>query len=59
MPRDQLGQVSLRWLARSVGAACQVIYLPVDKDVQLACIAHHQETAPHPTIPMSEADVDA
>ena len=38
---------------------CQVIYLPVDKDVQLACIAHHQETAPHPTFPMSEADVDA
>jgi predicted kinase len=31
---------SLRWLARSVGASCQVVYLPVDKDVQLARIAH-------------------
>ena len=50
---------ALRWLARSAGAACQVVYLPVDKDVQLARIAHRQETAPHQTFPMSEADVDA
>ncbi|WP_211304403.1 AAA family ATPase [Umezawaea tangerina] len=50
---------ALRWLARSVGAACQVVYLPVDKDVQLARIAHRQETTPHETFPMSEADVDA
>jgi predicted kinase len=50
---------ALRWLARSAGAACQVVYLPVDKDVELARIAHRQETAPHRTFPMSEADVDA
>jgi len=50
---------ALRWLARSAGAACQVVYLPVDKDVQLARIAHRQETTPHLTFPMSEADVDA
>jgi predicted kinase len=49
---------ALRWLARSAGAACQVVYLPVDKDVQLARIAHRQATAPHQTFPMSEADVD-
>jgi len=35
---------ALRWLARSAGAACQVVYLPVDKDVQLARITHRQET---------------
>ncbi len=35
---------ALRWLARSAGAACQVVYLPVDKNVQLARIAHRQET---------------
>jgi polyphosphate kinase 2 (PPK2 family) len=35
-----------------------VVYLPVDKDVQLARIAHRQATAPHRTFPMSEADVD-
>ena len=49
---------ALRWLARSAGAACQVIYLPVDKDVQLARIAYRQATAPHQTFPMNEADVD-
>ena len=36
----------------------QVVFLPVDKDVQLARIAHRQATAPHQTFPMSEADVD-
>ena len=50
---------ALRWLARSAGAACQVVYLPVDKDIQLARIAHRQEAEPHQTFPMSEADVDA
>jgi len=50
---------ALRWLARSVGASCQVVYLPVDKDVQLARIARRQKTTPHRTFPMSEADVDA
>jgi predicted kinase len=49
---------ALRWLARSAGAACQVVYLPVNKDVQLDRIAHRQETAPHQTFPMSKADVD-
>ena len=49
---------ALRWLARSAGAACQVVYLPVAKDVQLARIAHRQAMAPHQTFPMSEADVD-
>ena len=49
---------ALRWLARSAGAACQVVYLPVDEDVQLARIAHRQATAPHQTFLMSKADVD-
>ena len=49
---------ALRWLARSAGAACQVIYLPVDRDVQIARIAHRQATEPHQTFSMSEADVD-
>ncbi|MFY9934782.1 MAG: ATP-binding protein [Streptosporangiaceae bacterium] len=48
---------ALRRLAQSAGASCQVVYLPVAKDVQLARIAHRQATAPHQTFPMSEADV--
>ena len=39
---------ALRWLARSAGASAQVVYLPVDKDVQRARIAHRQATAPRP-----------
>jgi predicted kinase len=49
---------ALRWLARAYGAAYQVVYLPVDKDVQLARIARRQVTEPHQTFPMSEADVE-
>ena len=49
---------ALRWLTRSAGVACQVVYMPVDKDVQLARIAHRQATTPHQTFPMSETDVD-
>jgi predicted kinase len=48
---------ALRWLARSAGASCQVIYLPVDQDLQRARIAHRQATAPHQTFPMSDADI--
>jgi predicted kinase len=56
---DRDERSALRWLARSARASCQVVYLPVGKDVQLARIVHRQETAPHQTFPMSEADVDA
>jgi predicted kinase len=50
---------ALRWLATSAGASCQVIYLPVDKDIQHARIAHRQATAPHTTFPMTDADIDS
>lgn len=49
---------ALRWLARTDGAACRVVYLPVDKDVQLARIARRAATEPHQTFPMTEADID-
>lgn len=50
---------ALRWLAASAGASCQVVYLPVDADVQLARIAQRQATAPRTTFPMTRADLDA
>ncbi len=49
---------ALRWLARSVGAACQVVYLPVDRATQLARIRRRWDQAPDETFPMTEADVD-
>jgi predicted kinase len=50
---------ALRWLARSAGASCQVVYLPVDRDAQLARIAHRQASAPHQTYLITETDVDS
>ena len=49
---------ALRFLARSVGASCRVVYLPVDKATQFARILHRQATSPEETFAMSEADID-
>src|SRR3954471_7591632 len=49
---------ALRWLAEANGAACQMVYLPVDREVQLARVAQRQETAAHQTFPMHEADLE-
>jgi predicted kinase len=49
---------ALRWLARSAGVSCQVVYLPVDRNAQLARISHRQASTPHQTFPMTEAEVD-
>ncbi|MBO0867536.1 MAG: ATP-binding protein [Micromonosporaceae bacterium] len=54
--RDE--RAALRWLATSAGASCRVVYLPVDRDVQRARVAYRQETTPHQTFPMTEADLD-
>jgi predicted kinase len=48
---------ALRWLADQAGVRCQVVYLPVELDVQLARIAHRQAATPHAAFPMSEADI--
>ena len=47
---------ALRWLADEAGVACQVIYLPVDLDAQLARIADRQTTTPE-TFPMPEGAI--
>lgn len=49
---------ALRRLAASTGASAQVIYLPVDREVQRARITHRETTASHTTFPMTEADLD-
>jgi len=49
---------ALRWLGRSAGASCRMVYLPVAEDVQRARIAHRQATAsPHTFFPMTVADL--
>lgn len=47
---------ALRWLTRSAGAGCQVVYLPVDRDVQLARIAIPRPPAGWPGWPEWAAD---
>jgi predicted kinase len=49
---------SLRWLAGSVGASCQVVYLPVDRRTQLERIRNRRERTPDQAFEMTEADVD-
>jgi predicted kinase len=49
---------SLRWLARSLGASSQTIYLPVDRTTQIERIRDRSVRTPHETFVMTEADVD-
>jgi predicted kinase len=49
---------ALRWLADEAGVPCQVVYLPVELDVQLARIAQRQPTR-YGTFPMPQSDVVA
>ena len=49
---------SLRWLACSAGASCQVVYLPVDRATQIERIEHRWMATPDQTFVMTEADVD-
>jgi predicted kinase len=49
---------SLRWLARSAGASCQVVYLPVDRATQIERIQHRWMRTPDQTFVMTETDVD-
>ena len=49
---------SLRWLARSAGASCQVVYVPVDRATQIERIQHRWMNTPGETFLMTDADVD-
>lgn len=54
--RDE--RASLNWLARSVGADCEVVYLEVDRRTQLERIGRRSREAPHETYRMSEEEVN-
>jgi predicted kinase len=49
---------SLRWLAGSVGASSEAVYLPVDRATQLERIQRRWVASPEETFVMTEADVD-
>ena len=46
-------------MGASVGASCQVTYLPVDREVQLSRVRSRWERTPEQTFPMTEAELDA
>jgi predicted kinase len=49
---------ALRWLAGSVGASSQVVYLPVDRAMQLERIQNRWKQTPDQTFVMTEEEVD-
>jgi len=49
---------ALRWMAASVGASCEIVYLPVERSVQWSRIQHRWKHTPEETFPMAEAELD-
>ncbi len=54
--RDE--RYALHQLATDQGAQCVTVYLPIDRQVELARIHQRWKTTPDQTYPMTEADVD-
>lgn len=54
--RDE--RTALRWLASTVGAGCELVYVPVDEAEQRVRIDRRRAAAPESTFPMSRADLD-
>jgi len=50
---------SLRWLAAERGAACVLVYLPIDRATQLQRLRRRWRDAPQETFDITEAEVDA
>ena len=49
---------ALRWMAASVGALCEIVYLPVEREVQWNRILNRWKHTPEQTFPMAEAELD-
>jgi predicted kinase len=49
---------ALRWMAASVGASCEIVYLPVEREVQWSRIQHRWKHTPEQTFPMAEGELD-
>ncbi|RCK69167.1 ATP-binding protein [Desertihabitans brevis] len=54
--RDE--RAALHWLARSLGARCETVYLPVDRETQRQRIRRRWEQTPHETYPISDDELD-
>lgn len=54
--RDE--RCALRWMAAAVGAPCEIVYLPVEREVQWSRIQNRWKHTPEQTFPMAEAELD-
>lgn len=50
---------ALRWMAASVGASSEIVYLPVDRELQWSRIQHRWENAAEQTFAMAEAELES
>lgn len=51
-------RTALRWLASTVGAECELVYVAIDAPEQARRVVERIETAAEPTFPMTQADLD-
>jgi predicted kinase len=51
-------RTSLRWLASTVGAACELVYLEIGEAEQRDRINRRFESTPHTTFPMTPSDLE-
>ena len=51
-------RTALRWLARSVEADCELVYVPIDRAEQRDRVNHRSATAPESTFPITSTDLD-
>jgi predicted kinase len=49
---------ALRWMAGAVGASCEVVYLPVERDLQWRRIQARWDSTPGQTFRMAESEID-
>ena len=49
---------ALRWMAASAEASCEIVYLPVEREVQWSRIQNRWKRTPEQTFPMAEAELD-
>ena len=49
---------ALRWMAASAGASCELVYLPVEREVQWSRIENRWRRTPEQTFPMAESELD-
>lgn len=50
---------ALRWMAASAGASSEIVYLPVEREVQWSRIQNRWKDTPEQTFPMAEAELDS